>query len=116
MRWAILYAGGTEVQGDADDVGDVNRWGVMAVIQADEASGARWEASPVGHWGWRDGAWVGFEDHMGFYDYLGNHRGPIVPLFGRTLKDENWEREVRRITERVMEIRKSGWRKRERRP
>lgn len=116
MDWVVLYADGSEFGSSDGGPEDAPRWGVMAVIQADVASGARWESSPIGQWGWRGGAWVGFEDHMGLWDYIGNSRDWNVILSGRTLKDEAWELEVKRITKRVLEIQKSGWRARERRP
>lgn len=116
IEWLLKYADGSEFSNLDGEPWEAPRWGVQFVYYLDDVVGVATEQSPIGFWGWLGDRWVGFWDHMGFWDYLGNHkRSPVIPLFGRTLPDEEWERRTQEEAEWKMGVDKSAWRPRERR-
>lgn len=115
IDWLIRYADGSTYDSRDGAAWEAPRWGVLRVYFCDERTGVSMEPSPIGHWIWRDGRWVGLDDLSGFYDYLGNHEGPCVVLFGRTLRDDDWERFIVEESKFLTGADKSAWRVRERR-
>lgn len=116
LQWLILYSDGSRFSSFDGEPHEAPRQEVQFIIMEDPDTGTRAEASPIGFWGWRDGEWNGFEDHMGFWSYMFNSGEPITAVFGRTLKNSLWEALIKEASEIEMGIRKFGWRKYERRP
>lgn len=116
MEWIIRYEDGSTFSNLDGMPWEAPRWGVMRVYYADDVVGVCVEESTVGFWGWLGDCWVGFRDEMGFWDYLGNHKkSQVVPLFGRTLPDSDWEKYLADEVKFITGLQKSAWRKRERR-
>lgn len=121
-EWLILYADGSRFSSRDGEPWQAPRNGVQFVIVEDPDVGTRAESSPIGHWGWNDGQWVGYEDMGGYYDYewfhgLASESAPlIVTLTGRMTKSADWEAMIRHASEVIMGIEKHGWREYERRP
>jgi len=115
MDWLVAYADGSTFSSGDGAPEAAPRAGGQEVYLLDEATGWKIEPSRVGHWVWREGQWSGVHDLSGWYDYLFHHPEPGLTLFGRTLKDEEWEQRVSKRGEVIMGLPKQGWRKRERR-
>jgi len=116
LEWLIRYADGSEFTNLDGEPHEAPRYGVQFVYQADEDVGVRTETSPIGHWVFREGEWLGFEDHMGFWDHMFHSGQPVIPIFGRTLLDSKWQQMVGEEAEWRFKQPKSAWRPRERRP
>ena len=68
------------------------------------------EVSRFGYWGWRDDyGWVGFQTESGFWDYLMTPGSRVVPIFGRTLRDEEFHRTLKEAAEAITGWTKSAW-------
>ncbi len=121
IEWLILYADESTFSNLDGLPYEAPREGVMETFFADERTGVSVESSPIGRWGWKadsdglNGRWFGFDDHHGFLDYLAHYPGPVIPLFGRTLHDHEWEGRIRDFAKELMRSDKSAWRSRERR-
>lgn len=122
IEWAILYADGSVYHSEDGAPHEAPRLGVQRIYFRDNQVDAGVEGSLIGRWGWKtdsddeNGRWFGFDDHQGFNDYLASYPRPVIPLFGRTLHPHEWERVVKEEAEQILGVRKSAWRKRERRP
>lgn len=114
MEWLIRYHDGSEFSNRDGEPWEAPRYGVMEVLYCDAGTGVSHEGSPAGYWVWRDGQWSGV-DTQGWWDYLYHHPGPLTMIFGRTIKDAEWESRVSQLAKDRFHIEKSGWRKRERR-
>lgn len=116
MEWLIQYADGSTFSSDDGAPHEAPRHGVMQTFYMDDATGVSVEGSLIGHWVWKSNRWFGCDDHMGFWDYMFHHPGPLLAIFGRTLHNEEWEEDVRLKTQELLRTPKSAWRQRERRP
>ena len=112
LEWKILYADGSTFSNIDGEPREAPRCGVQAVFYADDLVGVMVETSHDGYWAWV-GEWQGL-DLAGFWDHLFHHPSPLV-VFGRYLKDSDWEGRIRALIEDEMDRPKSAWRKRERR-
>lgn len=115
LDWLILYGDGSTFSNLDGPPHEAPRTGVMQTFFMDERTGVSIESSLIGHWGWKDGRWFGFDDHMGFWDYLFHHPEPCICLFGRTLHDEEWQARILPLVREITNTPKSAWRARERR-
>ena len=113
--WVIVYEDGSVFSNEDGDPWLAPRAGVMVVLREDEKVDVLAEESGAGYWVWKDDTWVGV-DEGGVWDYRYHHmEQPHVVIYGRMLKDEKWEGEIRALIEAHTDRAKHSWRKRERR-
>lgn len=115
LDWKILYADGKVLSNLDGEAWEATRNGVMQTFYMDESTGVSVEGSLIGHWVWKSNRWFGCDDHMGFWDYMFHYPGKLTAVFGRTLHNEEWEADIRRLSIEIMNEPKTAWRPRERR-
>jgi hypothetical protein len=107
VDWLILYHDGSTFSSEDGGPEEAPRTGVMDVYYCSEETGVSVEHSNDGIWIWRDGLWMG-TDNFGWHDYLFNQPGWLVMLFGRTLRDVDWQSKVKTVASEIMKTPKSG--------
>ena len=110
--WLILYDDESTFSNLDGAPYEAPRTGVQMVFRRDERAGVAVEDSPHGYWVW-DGVWLGV-DPAGFWDHLFHHPTPPLVIFGRYVRDEEWEGRIQERIRQEMNTHKSAWRKRER--
>ena len=115
LEWKILYGDGKTFSNLDGEPWDAPRCGVQTVFYCEEATGVTVESSLDGYWVWKETRWFGV-DVAGYWDYRFHHRSPQVVVYGRYIKDEDWEGRIHALIQSEMDTPKSAWRARERRP
>lgn len=97
MKWRIYYSDRDPVSGSTDEEAF---WVPTIDVQATVHEELK-RATGFGVvterkvYCYKDGRFWG-ADEIGMYDYLFHHPGPKAILFGRTIKDDNWNTAVQR--------------------
>lgn len=115
LDWKILYADGKVFSNLDGEAWEAPRNGVMYAFYMDESTGVSVEHSPHGIWVWRTNRWFGTDDR-GWHDYMYFHPGQTTMIFGRTLHNEQWEKDIHERCIEIMAEPKTAWRPRERLP
>lgn len=92
MRFRIYYGGGATYSGDPFLAPPVN---VQVVAQEGDGPGGRILMHGRDFYIWREFGWT-ISDQAGFWDYLMLYHGPKAVLFGRTIRDEDFQETLKR--------------------
>ena len=115
LEWVILYHDQSTFSNLDGEAKDAPRHGVMETFFYDTSTGVSVESSPIGYWVWKSNRWFGIDDQMGFWDHMFHYSEPVIALFGRTLHDLEWQKDIHVKTLELMKIPKNAWRNREHR-
>ena len=115
LEWKILYGDGSTFSNLDGEPWEAPKENVQAVFRKEEITGVTTEPSDAGYWIWKDDCWFGV-DLAGYWDYRFHHMAPQTAVYGRYIRDEQWETKIRELIQEEMGTVKSAWRKRERTP